>query len=97
FSGNVYYRDIDTRTFNGDVNDASLDQNLFLPGETRANTPFPSQRCLLDVALNAEPAETCNGVLNRTHTAQHNAGASGQLTRFDSIAGRRNQLTAGAA
>ena len=97
FSGNAYYRDIDTRTFNGDVNESSLDQNLYLPGEIAANTPFPSQRCLLEVALNAEPAEKCNGLLNRTHTAQHNAGASGQLTRFDSTAGRRNQLTAGAA
>jgi len=96
-SGNVYYRDIGTRTFNGDVNEASLDQNLYLPGETPANTPFPSSRCLLDVRLNEEPAEKCNGLLNRTHTAQHNAGASGQLTRFDSVAGRRNQLTAGAA
>ena len=96
-SGNAYYRDIGTRTFNGDVNEASLDQNLYLPGETPANTPFPANRCLLDVRLNAEPAEKCNGLLNRTHTAQHNAGASGQFTRFDSVAGRRNQLTGGAA
>src|SRR6185503_13949757 len=85
-SGNVYYRDIDTRTFNGDVNEDSLDQNLFQPGETAANTPFPSQRCLLNVRLNDEPAEKCNGLLNRTHTAQHNAGASGQLSRFDTFA-----------
>ena len=46
---------------------------------------------------NDEPAEKCNGLLNRTHTGQHNAGVSGQLTRFDTPAGRRNQLTAGAA
>ena len=97
FTGTVYYRDIDTGTFNGDVNEASLDQNLFLPGETAANTPFPSRLCLGNVRLNDEPAEKCNGLLNRTHTAQHNAGASGQLTRFDSVAGRRNQLAAGAA
>ena len=97
FAGNAYYRDIDTRTFNGDVNEDSLDQNLFQPGETVANTPFPSARCLVNVTNNDEPAEKCNGLLNRTHTAQHNAGASGQLTRFDSFAGRRNQLTAGAA
>ena len=31
FSGNVYYRDIDTRTFNGDVNEDSLDQSLYQP------------------------------------------------------------------
>ena len=97
FSGNVYYRDIDTRTFNGDVNEASLDQDLFQPGETAANTPFPSQRCLENVRTNDEPAEKCNGLLNRTHTGQHNAGVSGQLTRFDTLAGRRNQLTAGGA
>ena len=97
FSGNAYYRDIDTGTFNGDVNEDSLDQNLFEPGETVANTPFPSQRCLSNVRLNDEPAEKCNGLLNRTRTSQHNVGASGQLTRFDSAAGRRNQLTAGAA
>ena len=97
FSGNVYYRDIDTRTFNGDINEDSLDQNVYLPGETAANTPFPSQRCLVNVTLDDEPAEKCNGLLNRTHTAQNNAGVSGQLTRFDTVAGRRNQLTAGAA
>ena len=97
FTGHVYYRDIDTRTFNGDVNEDSLDQNLFQPGETVVNTPFPSQRCLANVLANDEPAEKCNGLLNRTHTAQRNAGVSGQLTRFDSVAGRRNQLTAGAA
>ena len=97
FSGNVYYRDIDTRTFNGDINEDSLDQNVYLPGETAANTPFPSARCLVNVLLNDEPAEKCNGLLNRTHTAQQNAGVSGQLTRFDTVAGRRNQLTAGAA
>ena len=97
FAGNVYYRDIDTRTFNGDLNEDSLDQNLFQPGENAANTPFPSQRCLVNVIANDEPAETCNGLLNRTHTAQRNAGASGQLTRFDTVAGRRNQLTAGGA
>lgn len=97
FTGNVYYRDIDTSTFNGDINEDSLDQNVYLPGETAANTAFPSRRCLVDVMRGAEPAETCNGLLNRTHTAQTNAGLSGQLTRFDTRAGRRNQLTAGAA
>ncbi|HEV8396318.1 MAG TPA: TonB-dependent receptor plug domain-containing protein [Vicinamibacterales bacterium] len=71
FTGNAYYRDIDTRTFNGDVNEASLDQNLFQPGESAANTPFPSSRCLSNVLLNDEPAEKCNGLLNRTQTRQH--------------------------
>ena len=30
-SGNLYYRDIRTRTFNGDINDDSLDQSLYQP------------------------------------------------------------------
>jgi outer membrane receptor protein involved in Fe transport len=115
-SGNVYYRAIDTRTFNGDVNEDSLDQSLYQPGAaeraalaaagytgvpaagaTAENTPFPSWRCIGNVLLNDEPAEKCNGLLNRTRTSQHNAGIAGQLTRFDASAARRNQLTAGAA
>ena len=97
FSGNAYYRHIDTRTFNGDVNEDSLDQNLFQPGETAANTPFPSARCLVNVLSNDEPAEKCNGLLNRTHTSQYNTGASGQLVRVDSGHQGSAQLTAGAA
>ena len=31
-SGNVYYRKIDTHTFNGDLNDESLDQSIYQPG-----------------------------------------------------------------
>lgn len=31
FSGNAYYRDIRTNTFNGDLNDDSLDQNVYQP------------------------------------------------------------------
>jgi len=31
FSGNAYYRDIKTNTFNGDLNDESLDQALYQP------------------------------------------------------------------
>jgi len=31
FSGNAYYRDIKTNTFNGDLNDESLDQSLYQP------------------------------------------------------------------
>jgi outer membrane receptor protein involved in Fe transport len=32
FSGNGYYRDIRTKTFNGDINDDSLDQSVYQPG-----------------------------------------------------------------
>lgn len=116
FSGNVYYRDINTRTLNGDVNEDSLDQSVYQPGAaeqaalaaagyvgvpasgaTAANTPFPSWRCIGNVLLRDEPGEQCNGLNNRTHTGQHNAGASGQVTRFDGLGAHRSQFTVGAA
>ena len=99
-TGNAYYRHIRTSTFNGDINEDSLDQSVYQPsaaeraalaaagytgfpasGATAANTPFPSWRCIGNVLLNDEPAEKCNGLLNRSETAQHNYGVSGQLTR----------------
>ncbi len=102
FSGNAYYREIRTNTFNGDINEDSLDQALYQPsaaeqaalaaagytgfptsGANATNTPFPYWRCLANVLLNDEPAEKCNGLINRTRTEQDNAGAAGQLTRRD--------------
>lgn len=38
----------------------------------------------------------CNGLINRTQTAQQNYGVSGQLTWLGELAGSRNQLVAGA-
>jgi outer membrane receptor protein involved in Fe transport len=66
-------------------------------GASAENTPFPSWRCIGNVLLNDEPAEKCNGLINRSHSVQHNAGAAGQLTRKDSRGRRNNQLTAGGA
>lgn len=66
-------------------------------GATAENTPFPFWRCLGNVLLNDEPAEKCNGLINRTHSTQHNAGAAGQVTRKDSAGHQDNQFTAGAA
>ena len=101
-SGNAYYRHLHTSTFNGDINDDSLDQSVYQPGAaelralaaagytgfpasgaTASNTPFPSWRCIGNVLLNDEPGEKCNGLLNRSETAQNNYGVSGQLTRHD--------------
>lgn len=62
-------------------------------GATAANTPFPSWRCIANVLRKDEPAEKCNGLLNRSDTTQHNAGASGQLTRRDA----GNEWSVGAA
>ena len=66
-------------------------------GANASNTPFPFWRCIANVLLRDEPAEKCNGLVNRSDTLQHNAGVSGQLTRRDSVRGHANQLTMGGA
>jgi outer membrane receptor protein involved in Fe transport len=115
-SGNAYFRFIRADTFNGDLNEDSLDQSIYQPsaadiralaaagytgfptsGATAANTPFPFWRCIAQVLQNDEPAEKCDGLLNRTYSWQNNYGVSGQMTWLASRGSRRNQLTAGAA
>jgi outer membrane receptor protein involved in Fe transport len=115
-SGNAYFRDIRSSTFNGDINEDSLDQAVYQPsavenaallaaghisapvvGANASNTPFPYLRCVANVLLADEPAEKCNGLINRTETDQNNGGFSAQLTRRDFASNRRNQFTAGAA
>lgn len=111
-SGNAYYRRIRTSTYNGDVNDDSLDQSVYQPnaaeraalatagytgvpasGANAANTPFPSLRCIANVLRGDEPAEKCNGLINRTASSQRQAGVSGQATWQN----ERHQFTAGGA
>jgi len=113
-SGNVYYRDIHTHTFNGDINEDSLDQSIYQPtaeeqaalaaagytgfptsGANASNTPFPSWRCIANGLLNDEPAEKCNGLINRGETGQHNGGGFGQMTMRHPFSGGENQFTAG--
>jgi outer membrane receptor protein involved in Fe transport len=116
FSGNAYYRYIRTNTFNGDVNEDSLDQSVYQPnaaerlalaaagytgfpssGANAENTPFPYWRCIGQVLLRDEPAEKCNGLLNRTNSQQRNYGLSGQISWAGGMHDHRNRLTAGAA
>jgi len=114
-SGNVYFRKIRTSTYNGDLNDDSLDQSVYQPsaaeraaltaagytgfpaaGANASNTPFPFWRCIANVLLNDEPAEKCNGLINRTKTEQENYGFTGQFTKLGTLAGYPNQFTGGA-
>lgn len=64
-------------------------------GANAANTPFPYWRCIGQALLNDEPAEKCNGLLNRTGSEQYNYGAAGQVSWFGFPRGHRNQFTAG--
>jgi len=97
FTGNAYYRDIRASTLNGDVNEDSLTQSVYGPGENPANTPFPSSRCIANVQSNDEPNEKCTGLLNRTETRQHNYGLAGQLSAQKQLGGFDHQWTVGAA
>lgn len=64
-------------------------------GANASNTPFPSWRCVANGLLNDEPADTCNGLINRSETSQHNGGGFGQMTMRDSFTGGTNQFMAG--
>jgi outer membrane receptor protein involved in Fe transport len=96
-SGSVYFRRIGTDTLNGDLNEDSLGQSVYRPGENADNTPFPFRRCLDEIQVGDEPAERCNGLINRTNTRQHNAGGSGQITWLPVAGQSRHQITVGAA
>jgi outer membrane receptor protein involved in Fe transport len=66
-------------------------------GLDAANTPFPSLRCIANVLLRDEPAEKCNGLLNRSATNQHHAGLSAQVTHRKAMTAGANLFTLGAA
>jgi outer membrane receptor protein involved in Fe transport len=114
-SGNAYYRNIRTRTVNGDVNNESLGEPLYQPnaaerdalsaagytgypvaGENQANTPFPSWRCIANILLNSVPNKTCDGLMNRTLTQQHDGGLAGQAAWTTSLGGISNRFMLGA-
>ena len=104
-TANVYYRNVRTRTFNGDINDDSQGENLYLAsaGENAANYPaFPYLRCLSEVALvqsggDGEPNEKCDGMVNRTQTRQSNFGFSAQYNQQGQLLGLPNQWMVGGA
>ena len=64
-------------------------------GENASNTPFPFWRCIANGLRNDEPAEKCNGLINRSETSQDNAGGFGQMTMRHAFTGGSNQFTAG--
>ena len=94
-SGNGWYRTLNTATYNGDINETALGENVYAPGETALTTPFPAARCVANALLNEEPNEKCNGLINRTGLSQHNTGIALQLHRVSELGGRDNRLTAG--
>ena len=91
-AGNAYYRNMRTRTLNGDVNDDALETD---PAQLGAGA-FPNSACL--AATDDDDAEpVCTGMNNRSQTRQKNYGFSGQLTLLDNLVGYKNQFTTGLA
>ncbi len=66
-------------------------------GESAANTPFPKWRCIAQALLQDEPAEKCNGVINRTSTNQSNYGFTLQFGHQGRLLGMKSQSLVGAA
>jgi outer membrane receptor protein involved in Fe transport len=65
-------------------------------GANASNTPFPYWRCIANVLLEDEPAEKCNGLINRGNLSQQSAGAFGQVMVRHALARGSNQFTGGA-
>lgn len=70
-------------------------RDLTAANPTPLTTPFPFWRCLAQSLQRDEPAEKCNGLLNRSAGNQRNYGFSGQLTWQGWLKGQRNQMTLG--
>ena len=66
-----------------------------LSGENQANTPFPKWRCIANVLLNSEPNEKCDGLANRSLTAQSEWGGGGELAFSNPVGGIDQRLTFG--
>ena len=100
FSGNAYYRNTKTGSFNADINDDSLDQSTGRRGARPlpSSTPlFPSVACLTNVGGRDEPGEKCSGSINRGSLGQENYGLQGQVNYLADLFGKKNVLTAGVA
>lgn len=115
-SGNAYYRRVTTRTFNGDINEDSLDQSVYqlsaaeraaltsagysgfpAGSSNAASAPFPLWRCIAQSLTRDEPAEKCNGLINRGASEQASYGLASQFSLDGKLGDRRNQFTGGAA
>jgi outer membrane receptor protein involved in Fe transport len=90
-TGNLYYRQLDTRSFNGDISDQYADdfQALTAPGGACANAPDPDG-CAAAALANQ------NGVDNAGHLTQRRVGGGAQLAFTQPLAGWDNLALVGA-
>jgi len=91
-AGNVYYRQVETRTYNGDVNDSYADNYAALIAPAGDCASAADQNSCAAAALADQ-----TGVNNRSRTTQRIYGLTTQLTYNGDIVAHKNQLTAGAS
>jgi len=102
FSGNVYYRNIRTNTFNGDINETALPEYYgSTSGQTITSGGVYSAAnardvCTAENGVGDEPGEKCIGAINRGNIKQQNAGFQGQISLDDKLLGMDNKFIAGA-
>ncbi|MDF3931490.1 TonB-dependent receptor [Pseudomonas citronellolis] len=100
-SGNLYYRHIDTDTFNGDINDEALPEGIgeagqnILPTAGSYSTAANLQACTAQLHPGGEPGEKCTGMINRTRTTQSNIGLFQQISVRNRLLGRDNTYALG--
>ena len=81
-TGNSYYRNIKTNTFNGDINEEALEHWAQVGS-------YQSDVCRF------QDSELCNGLINTSLTQQQNWGTQGQAIVSDKLYGMDNQLLFG--
>ncbi len=80
-----------------------LANQLLKPGGSNNQTPsalgtgFPTLRCIAQAALNTEPNEKCDALINRTQTQQKSLGLNAQLNSSAERFGLPNRLSVGIA
>ncbi|BCM25309.1 TonB-dependent receptor [Methyloradius palustris] len=100
FSGNTYYRKIKTATYNGDINDDSLPDDIGGLGEAIRRSAAGNLRCATTGAGAAlipggEPGEKCAGLINRGSIDQENMGIFGQVEVADKLFSFDNKYIVG--
>jgi len=103
-TGNVYYRDSNHKTLNGDVNDdfnEDEDNNAGTPDGFDTDGDGEVDAAELAAALancNAagDPEISCSGALNRSRTKQKGYGFNAQLAFNQPLFEKQNQLVVGA-
>jgi outer membrane receptor protein involved in Fe transport len=110
FTGNTYYRNIKTKTYNGDINDDAMPEMPGSYGQTmghwyaggsstkRTTNPYNGRYsfdCETQGLIADEPTEKCPGAINRTQSKQHTFGLFGQFNGENQLFSLKNNYVVG--